>query len=546
MQLVAKNNRIELAITAMSSDGAGIGRVDGMAVFVPGTAIGDVAEVQIIKVTKSYAVGKLLSLIAASPARISPDCDVFSQCGGCVYRHISYEEECRIKQSRVADALHRIGGLSLEVEPIIASERVEGYRNKAQYPVGRASDGSLAIGFYAARSHRIVDSRTCRLQPKEFDEALAVFAEWMEQYAIEPYDEASGRGVVRHLYLRCAPTTGQKMVCVVTATKTLPHAAELCDRLLSRVEGLCSILHNVHPERTNLVLGKRFATLWGEEFIEDVLCGLRFRISPLSFYQVNSPQAERLYRKAAELAELREDDILLDLYCGTGTIGLTMASKVKRVIGVEVVSDAVEDAKRNADANGIANAEFLCMDASQAAEKLAADRLRPSVVLIDPPRKGCTPELIKVVSREMQPEQVVYVSCDPATLARDAALFEKEGYQAVRAVPVDLFPRTSHVETVCLLSKLNAKQHIEIDLSMDELDLTDAEKKATYQEIKDYVLEHSGLKVSSLYIAQVKQKCGIIERENYNKPKSEDAKQPQCPPDKEKAIKETLRHFGMI
>lgn len=452
MTPVTKNDQLKLEITAMSSDGAGIGRTGGMAVFVPGTAVGDVAEVQIIKVTKRYAVGKLLSLADASRERISPDCEAFPRCGGCVYRHISYSEECRLKQARVADALQRIGGLSLEPEPIVASESTRGYRNKAQYPVGRNPDGTLAIGFYAARSHRIVDSRGCRLQPPAFDAALEAFAEWMARYSIAPYEESTGRGVVRGLYLRCAPATGQQMVCVVTATPALPHAQELCLCLRERVERLCSVLHNIHPEQTNLTLGKQFVTLWGEDAIEDVLCGLRFRISPRSFYQVNSPQAERLYRKAAELAALREDDILLDLYCGTGTIGLTMAGQVERVVGVEVVPDAVEDARRNAAINGIDNAQFLCMDASEAAQKLAAEGLRPSVILLDPPRKGCSSEVIDVAARQMRPERIVYISCDPATLARDAALFAQEGYEPVRAVPFDLFPRTAHVETVLLLS----------------------------------------------------------------------------------------------
>ena len=295
----------------------------------------------------------------------------------------------------------------------------------------------------------------------------------------------------------------------------------------------------------NVILGEKCRTLWGADYITDILCGLKFRISPLSFYQVNRSQAERLYGRAAEYADLTGKEIVLDLYCGAGTIGLSMASKAKEIIGVEIVPEAIEDAKINAKINGVKNARFICGDAAQAAEILKNEGVKPDVIILDPPRKGCSPEMIETAA-EMQPERIVYVSCDPATLARDCGIFADLGYIAVKATPVDMFPRSGHVETVCLLSKLNTKHHIEIDLDMDELNLTDAEKKATYQEIKDYVLEHSGLKVSSLYIAQVKQKCGIIERDCYNKPKSEDARQPKCPPNKEKAIKEALKHFGMI
>ena len=282
MQSVAKNDQMELSITAMSSEGAGIGRVDGMAVFVPGTAVGDTAFVRVIKVNRNYAVGKLLTLLEPSDSRVEPDCSVFPRCGGCVYRHISYAEECRIKQVKVADALRRIGGVELESEPILASAQIDSYRNKAQYPVGRSPEGDTIIGFYAARSHRIVNNRCCRLQPPEFDAALAAFSGWMKDCAVEPYEEATGRGVVRHLYLRSAPATGQQMACVVTATEKLSHADELCRRLRRQVPGICSILHNVHPDRTNLVLGKRFITLWGRRPLRMrcVGCGCVFPLAP--------------------------------------------------------------------------------------------------------------------------------------------------------------------------------------------------------------------------------------------------------------------------
>ena len=324
----------------------------------------------------------------------------------------------------------------------------------------------------------------------------------------------------------------------------LPFSDELIETLKS-LEYVSGLALNINTKKTNVILGDKCKTLFGEEYITDSLLGVKFKISPLSFFQVNREMTETLYKTAADFADVKGKTVL-DLFCGAGTIGLTMAERAKKIIGVEIVPQAIENAKENAKMNGIDNAEFICDSAANAAKMMYDKGIHADVVLLDPPRKGATPDLIDTVCNSFAPETVVYVSCDPATLARDLKIFAEYGYKTDKIQPVDLFPRTSHVETVCLLSKLNAKQHIEINLDMDELDLTDAEKKATYQEIKDYVLEHSGLKVSSLYIAQVKQMCGIIERDNYNKPKSEDAKQPQCPPDKEKAIKEALLHFGMI
>ena len=315
--------------------------------------------------------------------------------------------------------------------------------------------------------------------------------------------------------------------------------------LRQAVPDAVGVVLGVNTQPTGAVLGREYRTLWGSDVLTDHLCGLTFRLSVPSFFQVNRPMAEVLYETALDFAGLTGRELVLDLYCGAGTISQVMARRAARVIGAEIVPEAIADARENARRNGVENAEFFCGDASAVAADLAAKGLRPDVICVDPPRKGLAPEVVDTAAA-MSPRRIVYVSCDPATLARDVKRFGERGYRAVRAVAVDMFPRTANVETICLLSKLNAKQHIEINLDMDELDLTDAEKKATYQEIKNYVLEHSGLKVSSLYIAQVKQKCGIIERENYNKPKSEDAKQPQCPPDKEKAIKEALTHFGMI
>lgn len=544
-----KNQILTLRIERLSSDGSGVAHsADGEAVFVPGTAPGDEARVRIVKDCGRYAFGILDELLTPSPDRIPVDCPVAGPCGGCSLRHLDYAAELRAKQESVLDAFRRIGGLEVPVLDILPSPDVDRYRNKVQFPVGIDKNGVPCIGFYAGRTHRIVPCPDCKLQPSVLNEIGNALCAFFAQQGIRPYDEQSGKGLVRHIFLRRGAHSGQIMVCLVCTRAKLPHAEQLCTALRGQFPAISTILLNVNAKNTNVILGSENHILYGPGYIEDTLCGVPVRLGPLSFYQVNTLAAERLYGVAAQYAQLSPDDTLLDLYCGMGTIGLSMAEQCRELIGVEIVPEAIESAKANAARMGeavAAKSRFFCADAGQAATQLAAEGLHPDIVMLDPPRKGCDEATLSAVVR-MAPRRVVYVSCNPATAARDAAWLEQNGYHAEKVQPVDLFPRTKHCETVCLLSKLNAKQHIEVDIHMDELDLTDAEKKATYSEIKEYVLEHTGLKVSSLYIAQVKQKCGIIERENYNKPKSDDAKQPQCPPDKEKAIKEALKHFGMI
>ena len=544
-----KNQILTLRIERLSSDGSGVAHsADGEAVFVPGTAPGDEARVRIVKDCGRYAFGILDELLTPSPDRIPVDCPVAGPCGGCSLRHLDYAAELRAKQESVLDAFRRIGGLEVPVLDILPSPDVDRYRNKVQFPVGIDKNGVPCIGFYAGRTHRIVPCPDCKLQPSVLNEIGNALCAFFAQQVIRPYDEQSGKGLVRHIFLRRGAHSGQIMVCLVCTRAKLPHAEQLCTALRGQFPAISTILLNVNAKNTNVILGSENHILYGPGYIEDTLCGVPVRLGPLSFYQVNTLAAERLYGVAAQYAQLTPDDTLLDLYCGMGTIGLSMAGQCRELIGVEIVPEAIESAKANAARMGkavAAKSRFFCADAGQAATQLAAEGLHPDIVMLDPPRKGCDEATLSAVVR-MAPRRVVYVSCNPATAARDAAWLEQNGYHAEKVQPVDLFPRTKHCETVCLLSKLNAKQHIEVDIHMDELDLTDAEKKATYSEIKEYVLEHTGLKVSSLYIAQVKQKCGIIERENYNKPKSDDAKQPQCPPDKEKAIKEALKHFGMI
>ena len=544
-----KNQLPTLRIERLSNDGSGVAHSsEGEAVFVPGTAPGDEAQVRIVKDCGRYAFGILDKLLTPSPDRIPVDCAVAGPCGGCSLRHLDYAAELRAKQESVADAFRRIGGLDVPVLDALPSPEVDRYRNKVQFPVGRDKDGAPCIGFYAGRTHRIVPCPDCKLQPGILNDIGNTLCAFFAAHGIQPYDEERGKGLVRHIFLRRGAHSGQIMVCLVCTRLKLPHSDELVALLREKFRDIATILINVNAKKTNVILGEESVTLYGPGCIEDTLCGVPVRLGPLSFYQVNTLAAERLYGVAAEYAQLEPDDILLDLYCGMGTIGLSMANHCRELIGVEIIPEAIDSAKANAARMGdavAAKSRFFCADAGEAAARLAAEGLRPDVIMLDPPRKGCDETTLSAVV-QMSPRRVVYVSCNPSTAARDAAWLGQHGYRAEKVQPVDLFPRTKHVETVCLLSKLQSKEHIEVDIHMDELDLTDAEKKATYSEIKEYVLEHTGLKVSSLYIAQVKQKCGIIERENYNKPKSDDAKQPQCPPDKEKAIKEALKHFGMI
>ena len=544
-----KNQILTLRIERLSSDGSGVAHsADGEAVFVPGTAPGDEARVRIVKDCGRYAFGILDELLTPSPDRIPADCPVAGPCGGCSLRHLDYAAELRAKQESVLDAFRRIGGLEVPVLDILPSPEVDRYRNKVQFPVGVDKNGAPCIGFYAGRTHRIVPCPDCKLQPGVLNEIGNALCAFFSQQGIRPYDEQSGKGLVRHIFLRRGAHSGQIMVCLVCTRAKLPHAEQLCTALREQFPAISTILLNVNAKNTNVILGGENHILYGPGYIEDTLCGVPVRLGPLSFYQVNTLAAERLYGVAAQYAQLTPDDALLDLYCGMGTIGLSMADQCRELIGVEIVPEAIESAKANAARMGeavAAKSRFFCADAGQAATQLAAEGLHPDIVMLDPPRKGCDEATLSAVVR-MAPRRVVYVSCNPATAARDAAWLEKNGYHAEKVQPVDLFPRTKHVEAVLLLTKLNVERHIEVDVSMDELDVTAAESKATYNEIRDYVWEHHQLKVSNLYIAQVKQKHGIIERENYHKAKNENAKQLKCPKEKEDAIVEALKHFQMI
>jgi len=446
-----KNDNIELKITACTAQGDGIGHHEGLTVFVPCTAAGDEAEVHILKVKGNCAFGKLNKISKPSPFRVEIDCPVYTRCGGCSFRHIGYESELKIKQTEVGEIMKRIGHIDTKPKPIIGAENPKRYRNKAQYPLS-IDKGKLNIGFFAPHSHRVANCRDCLLQPEGFSDILGIFDKWIGKFGISVYDEQTHSGLLRHIYIRQARATGEKLVCAVINGDILPHSDELVSSLTKADSNIKGIVINVNKAQTNVILGKKCITLWGMDYITDILCSLKFRISPLSFYQVNSEQAERLYKKAEEYAALSNEDILLDLYCGAGTIGLSMAKSVRQVIGVEIIPEAVEDAKINARINNIENARFICADAANAAEQLKKEGVKPDVIVIDPPRKGCSPDLLSTIV-EMNPERLVYISCDPATLARDCAILDTKGYKVKELTPVDMFPRTGHVETCVLMSR---------------------------------------------------------------------------------------------
>ena len=459
MPELKKNQEITLEITDLNNLGCGVGRYDGAVVFVRGAVSGDIVRAGIIKVNKSYYVARLIEILTPSPYRIGEGvCRAPESCGGCVYRHISYEYELTLKRELVKNAFHRAGLDDVVIQETQSVGETRGYRNKAQFPVAKGRDGKLHAGIYASKTHDIVGSSDCMLQPPIFADIADAICAFCNEKGIDAYDEVSGRGLIRHIYLRRAEATGQIMVCLVINGNSLPAADELCSVLTERFSDIHGILLNVNKKNTNVVLGDRFITLWGKDSIEDILCGLRIKIAPAAFYQVNRRGAELLYGLAAQRAGENKQGILLDLYCGAGTIGLSMAHNFGRVVGIEIVPSAVECARENAVKNGIENAYFSCGDASETggllarAEREQGGRIDADVVILDPPRKGTTPELIEYIS-ERDIKKVVYVSCDPVTLARDCALFRQKGYEIGEVTPVDMFPRCGHVESVVSLTR---------------------------------------------------------------------------------------------
>ena len=543
--MLEKNQIYEATITDYTTEGQGIAHIDGITVFIPNAIVGERVRVRIETLRKTWAAGKMTELLEKSPHRVNRECPVAKLCGGCDFWHMDYGEETRLKADRVKTCLNRMAGEQLEEIPILAAPDCHGYRNKAQYPVA-SKKGRAYAGFFRAGTHDVVENSRCLILPRETDGVKDAVMDYANQYRIPAYDEIAHKGLLRHIYVRRGAVSGQILVCLVCNGSRIPHVPELVERLKA-IPGFTTLVLSVNTKKGNAVLGDQFITLYGPGFIEDTLCGLNFRLSPRSFYQVNHHQAQRLYRAAIDQAAITKEDLVLDLYCGVGTITLAMAASAGKVIGVEVVEQAVEDARDNARRNGIENAEFFCGDAGQAALELEKQGIRPDVITVDPPRKGLNADTIEAITR-MAPKRLVYVSCDPATLARDVALLKERGFTLKSAQAADLFPRCAHVETVVLLSKgeIDSK-NIRVEFSLEDMDMSEFQDGATYPQIKAYVLEHTGLKVSSLYISKVKKKCGLEVGKNYNLPKSEDARQaPNCPPEKENAIREALQYFGMI
>lgn len=579
-----KNDVFQVQIEDMSDTGEGIGKTDGFTWFVKDAVIGDVVEAKVMKTKKSYGFARLMQVLEPSVCRVTPRCPSARQCGGCQLQSMSYEEQLKFKENKVRNNLSRIGGLTeIPMEPIIGMDEPWRYRNKAQFPFGKDKDGRIITGFYAGRTHAIIEQEDCLLGVEENQPILDCIRGFMEEYHIAPYEEEIHKGLVRHVLIRKGFTTGELMVCLVLngnvkklkapevlverlvklfalapgldvageAGKAPCTGDAVCaetaavDKMLVPAAHMVSISCSINREKTNVIMGKEIVNLYGPGYITDYIGNVCYRISPLSFYQVNPVQTQKLYGTALEYAGLTGEETVWDLYCGIGTISLFLAQKAKKVYGVEIVPQAIDDARANAQLNHFENVEFFVGKAEEVLpEQYEKNRVYADTIVVDPPRKGCDSVCLDTIVK-MAPKKVVYVSCDSATLARDVKYLGERGYEVKRVRAVDMFPWSGHVETVCLLVLRNPVTHINIDVDVEEM-VQDKRGMATYGQIKDYVLEHSGLKVSSLYIAQVKQKHGIIERENYNKPKSEDARQPQCPPEKERAITEALKYFGML
>ena len=540
-----KNDIVTLDIEDCGVDGEGIGKADGFTVFVKDAVIGDRVTAKIMKAKKNYGYGRLMEILKPSPYRVEPKCAFARQCGGCQLQALSYEQQLAFKEKKVRGHLERIGGFTeLPMEPIIGMDEPYHYRNKAQFPVGKNKEGRIITGFYAGRTHTIIENRDCALGVSQNKEVLDRVIAHMEAYGIEPYNEETGKGLVRHILIRYGFFTGEVMVCLVLNGSSIPQKETLIEHLLE-IPGMTSITINVNKKRSNVILGEEIRLLWGKPYITDKIGDISYQISPLSFFQVNPFQTGKLYSKALEYADLHGEETVWDLYCGIGTISLFLAQKAKFVRGVEIIPAAIENANDNARLNGIENVEFFV---GKAEEVLPAEYKKngiyADVIVVDPPRKGCEESLLATMI-EMQPKRIVYVSCDSATLARDLKYLCERGYELRKVCPVDQFGGTVHVETCVLLSKIKSTQHIEVEINLDEMDLTKAESKATYEEIKEYVLKNYGMNVTNLYIAQVKRKYGIIERINYNLGEGK-TRVPQVTAEKEEAIEDALRHFQMI
>ena len=538
-----KNDIVTLDIEDCGVDGEGIGKADGFTVFVKDAVIGDRVTAKIMKAKKNYGYGRLMEILKPSPYRVEPKCAFARQCGGCQLQALSYEQQLAFKEKKVRGHLERIGGFTeLPMEPIIGMDEPYHYRNKAQFPVGKNKEGRIITGFYAGRTHTIIENRDCALGVSQNKEVLDRVIAHMEAYGIEPYNEETGKGLVRHILIRYGFFTGEVMVCLVLNGSSIPQKETLIEHLLE-IPGMTSITINVNKKRSNVILGEEIRLLWGNPYITDKIGDISYQISPLSFFQVNPLQTGKLYSKALEYADLRGEETVWDLYCGIGTISLFLAQKAKFVRGVEIIPAAIENANDNARLNGVENVEFFV---GKAEEVLPAEYKKngiyADVIVVDPPRKGCEESLLATMI-EMQPKRIVYVSCDSATLARDLKYLCERGYELRKVCPVDQFGGTVHVETVALLTRKKDVERIDIEMTVDKDDVTE---KATYQKIKEYVKEKYGLNVHTKYIAEVKRKHGLPMHDAPNKVDVPKREYPECPEEKVKAIEEALKHFKLI
>ena len=554
-----KNDIVTLEIVDCGTDGEGIGKADGFTVFVKDAVIGDTIMAKIMKAKKNYGYGRLMEILKPSPYRVEPVCLSARQCGGCQLQAVSYEEQKVFKEKKLRGHLERIGGFTeFPMEPLIGMDDPYHYRNKAQFPVGRNKEGRIVTGFYAGRTHAIIENRDCALGIPQNKDVLDRVIAHMEKYNIAPYDEATGKGLVRHIFVRYGFFTGELMVCLIINGQDLPHQRELVEKLCE-IPGMTSISLNMNKKRSNVILGDKVKTIWGEDYITDKIGDISYEISPLSFFQVNPKQTWKLYSKALEYADLHGEETVWDLYCGIGTISLFLAQKAKFVRGVEIVPAAIEDAKRNAQINHIENVEFFVGKAEEVLPReYEKNGVYADVIVVDPPRKGCDEMLLKTILK-MQPKRVVYVSCDSATLARDLRFLCDNGYELKKVCGVDQFPQTVHVETVVLLSHKKPDGHINVKVEFGEgegkVPLDNIAKRAeeykpkervTYKMIKEYIEAKYGFKVHTAYIAEVKRDLGLP---IYDAPNVlEELKQPRKHPTAEKveAIKDALQHFEVI
>lgn len=564
-----KNDMVTVTIEDVGMEGEGIGKIDGFPLFIKDAVVGDTVEAKIIKSKKNYAYARVEKVVTPSPFRVEPPCKSHRQCGGCQIQALSYDRQLAFKQDKVRNNLLRIGGFSeAEVdrvmEPVVGMEKPLRYRNKAQYPFGTDKQGNPITGFYAGRTHSIISNTECYLGREENREILQVILDYMKEYHVNAYDEETGKGLIRHALIRTGFYTGEIMVCLVINYKGkqesyLPRQDKLLEKL-ALIKGMTSVSVSINTERTNVIMGKEIHTIWGSDTITDKIRvrdtgkedmpytgeELTFSISPLSFYQVNPMQTEKLYSLALEYAGLTGKESVWDLYCGIGTISLFMALRAKEVYGVEIIPQAIDDARQNAVRNHIANAEFFV---GKAEEVLPAayekEESHPDVIVVDPPRKGCDEKCLDTMLK-MAPSRIVYVSCDSATLARDLKLLCTGGYRLERVRPVDQFAHTVHVETVCLLSLKKDTPKIEVTMEPDEKSNYTPEEKATYQKIKEYVKNKYGVNVHTRYIAEVKRMCGLDMGENYNKSKKENPEVKHCPQEKVEYIKDALKYYSVI